>query len=78
MKVTKRDLETLEAIKTYIDDHGYAPSYREVADLVGLKSTSTIFVRITRLYTLRLIETDLPERTPRAFRVAKEKNNVEK
>ena len=64
----KKDLETLEAIKEYINNHCYSPEYREIADLIGLKSTSTIFERITRLYTLRLIETDLPEHTPIAFR----------
>jgi len=42
MSLTKKQSEILAHIRAHIDEHGYAPSYREIADAFGLSSPSTI------------------------------------
>ena len=53
----------------YIKEHRYAPSYKEIADDVGV-SNATVLRHMDMLRTDGLIETDHPK-TPRAFRVAR-------
>lgn len=43
-----------EAIVTYFMENGYSPTYRELCEMIGCKSTRTI-----RLHLNRLIEKDL-------------------
>lgn len=76
MRVSAKDIKAISVIKEYIDAHGYAPSYREIGEAMGLKSSSSVFERINRLYALGLIETDLDEHTSRAFRIAREDKDV--
>lgn len=57
-------------IKGYHDEHGYAPSYREIAAYLGLKSTSTVHHHIYSLIEDGRLATDLPEIHSRAYRVA--------
>jgi repressor LexA len=40
--LTRRQKEILEYIRNFIDDNGYAPSYREIAHYFELSSTGTI------------------------------------
>lgn len=40
--MTKQQSKTLEIIKTYIRDHGYAPSIREIAESLGVSSPATV------------------------------------
>jgi repressor LexA len=40
--LTKRQYEIFELIKTFIDDNGYAPSYREIAQKLELSSVATV------------------------------------
>lgn len=40
--LTVRQLQVLEAIRRYSTSQGYIPSFREIAALVGLKSTSSV------------------------------------
>lgn len=42
-KLTKRQTEVLNAIINYMDEKGYAPSFREVGELLHLASSSTVF-----------------------------------
>lgn len=51
----------------YIKEHRYAPSYKEIADGVGV-SNVTVLRHMDMLRTDGLIETDHPK-TPRAFRL---------
>lgn len=51
----------------YIKEHRYAPSYKEIADGVGV-SNATVLRHMDMLRTDGLIETDHPK-TPRAFRL---------
>ena len=48
-KLTKKQEEVLTVIKKYIAEHGYAPSVREVCDLMNLSSTATVFVHMRHL-----------------------------
>lgn len=59
----------LEAIIAYIDKHGYPPTVREIADMVGLKSTSSAHSHLIRMKAEGMIESDMPGCVPRAIRV---------
>lgn len=46
-------------IVNYIKVHGYAPSYREIGEGVNLKSTSTVNMHMTKMFTEGMLETDV-------------------
>lgn len=48
-KLTKRQSEILEYIVGYVRDRGYAPSYREIANELGISSTGTVHEHIKNL-----------------------------
>lgn len=48
-KLTKKQEQVLTCIKKYIAEHGYAPSVREVCDMMNLSSTATVFVHMRHL-----------------------------
>lgn len=52
----------------YIKEHRYPPSYKEIAEGVGV-SDATVLRHMEMFRTDGLIETDHPK-TPRAFRLA--------
>lgn len=47
--MTGKQLEVLNTIKDYIDREGIPPTVRELCDIVGLKSPSTMHGHIKRL-----------------------------
>lgn len=49
MSLTKKQSEILAHIREHIDEHGYAPSYREIADAFGLSSPSTVHEHVQSL-----------------------------
>ena len=59
----------LESIISYIEEHGYPPTVREISDMVGLKSTSSTQSHLKRMAIEGMIETDAPDSSPRAIRV---------
>lgn len=59
----------LSAIISYIEQHGYPPTVREISDMVGLKSTSSTQSHLIRMKADGMIETDAPEFSTRAIRV---------
>lgn len=63
-------------IKSYINEHEYPPSYKEIGNDVGL-AESSVFTHMSKLFDLGELETDLPERfhTPRAYRIARKGRN---
>ena len=67
-KLTNRDQEILDFIKTYIAKHGYAPTYDEIGEGVGLYSKSSVYDHMQKLFDLGELETDHPG-SPRAIRV---------
>ena len=50
-------------VVSYIDDHGYSPSFREIADGIGVNSTRTV-----SRYLAQLRDQDLIEWTPHIAR----------
>ncbi|MCP1460221.1 MULTISPECIES: LexA family protein [Bacillus] len=47
--MTKRQSETLQAIIHFINEHGVAPTYRELMKHLGLSSTSTVKGHLDKL-----------------------------
>ena len=54
MTTTKRD-EVLNFIKTFIREHGYGPSVREIMAAVNLLSTATVYYHLWALKEAGLI-----------------------
>lgn len=70
MRNKKRD-EILGFIDDYQSEHGYAPSYTEIGDAVGLSSKSSVYNHIQRLFDEGKLETDTGRNAEaRAIRVA--------
>lgn len=59
----------LDAIINYIEQHGYPPTQREIGDVVGLKSSRSIYRHIQIMREQGLLETDAMECQNRAIRV---------
>jgi len=49
MALTKRQKEVLDFIATFVDEHGYCPSYEEIARGLDLASLATVHKHITVL-----------------------------
>lgn len=59
----------LQSIIGYIEKHGYAPTVREIGEMTGLKSTSTVQHHLKELMKEGKIETDAGFSSPRAIRI---------
>lgn len=59
----------MEAIIGYIEKHQYFPSYREIGDMVGLKSTSSVHLQVSKLIQEGRLESDTEYIQPRAIRL---------
>lgn len=69
LMLTKKQIEFLKILGKYIKEHKYSPTIRELCELTGLKSTSTV-----KGYIDRLIEKGILEREddkPRTLRIVK-------
>lgn len=73
IKETRKGEQTreriMQAIISYIEKHQYAPTVRELLEMTGIKSTSTIHHHISVLIDIGRLETDAEWGTPRALRV---------
>lgn len=49
MRTLVSDLELLRAIASHIDEHGVPPTYRELAQRVGIRHVSVAFYGVGRL-----------------------------
>ncbi len=58
-----------KSIIQYIGEHGYPPTNREIGQMVGLKSTSTVHHQLLIMKDDGMIETDEDFGKPRAIRV---------
>jgi repressor LexA len=47
--LTRRQHELCEFLRSFIERHGYAPSFQEIADALGLSSLATIHEHLTNL-----------------------------
>ena len=59
----------LESVTEYIKEHGYSPAVREIGEMVGLKSTSSVQIHLKKMIDTGMLETDAEFGTPRAIRV---------
>ena len=69
LKGVRKRKQILNFIIEYTQQHGYAPSYKDIAKNVGLRSTSTVKSHIEKMKSQGLIESDEEVGTPRALRV---------
>ena len=73
MNATKQGIEMRAKIKqaiiSYMEKHGYAPTIREIGDMVGLSSTSSVHNHLIRMIATGELETDDEIGSPRAIRV---------
>ena len=56
-------------IVDYLEEHGYPPSIREIADGVGVRTASTVHHHLCTMFEQGILETDAKTGTPRAIRV---------
>lgn len=76
-KLSKRQLDILDYIKDEVRQKGYPPSVREIAEAVGLASSSTVHGHLARLESKGLIRRDPTK--PRAIEILDlEENNIPK
>ncbi|MCB5238492.1 transcriptional repressor LexA [Niallia alba] len=76
-KLSKRQLDILEYIKEEVKLKGYPPSVREIAEAVGLASSSTVHGHLARLESKGLIRRDPTK--PRAIEILDlEESNIPK
>lgn len=66
-KLTRRQAEVLEAIRKYVQIHHYAPAFRELGGILGLKSSSTVSGHLQKLKSKGYI--DWIEGQPRTLRI---------
>lgn len=69
IRLTYKERATYNCIREYVLMHGYPPSYKELGDMMGVKSSSTVYTRVQNLISVGLLESDHEERTPRAIRL---------
>jgi repressor LexA len=65
--LTARQREVLEIIEQHVRDHGYPPSVREIGDVIGLTSPSTVHAHLGALERRGYIRRDPTK--PRAIEV---------
>ena len=56
-KISKRQQDILDFIKSEVKNKGYPPSVREIGEAVGLASSSTVHGHLARLESKGLIRT---------------------
>jgi repressor LexA len=56
--LTPRQQEILQFLGTYVDEHGYPPTVREIGDAVGLASPSTVHAHLANLERVGLLRRD--------------------
>ena len=58
MALTRRQREIYDFISRFVDDHGYSPSFEEIAEGVQLSSLATVHKHIGNLETKGLLKRD--------------------
>jgi len=65
--LSKRQREIFEFISSYLSNHGYPPTVREIGKAVGLHSSSTVHAHLSKLEGLGVLKRDPTK--PRAIEV---------
>lgn len=73
-KITKRQKEVLEAILSFTEQRKYPPTVRELAQMIGLKSPSSVQSMFQKLKLHGLVTRE-PD-SPRTIRVIGEKDEA--
>ena len=73
--LTPRQQKILDAIRTEIEQKGYPPSMRQIGDMVGLASLSSVTHQLGRLEKMGYIRRD--PKLPRAIEVLDASGNSE-
>lgn len=55
-QISKKQLKILQTIRSFLKEHNYPPTVRELAAAVGLSSSSTVHGHLNRLKERGLIE----------------------
>lgn len=63
-KISKRQQEIYDYIKSYTEEHAYPPSVREIGTAVGLASPSTVHMHLKQLEEQGLIRRDSKKPAP--------------
>ena len=69
--LTKRQQEIFEYVKTYVREHGYPPTVRDIGKAIGLTSSSTVHAHLANLEKLGVLKRDPTK--PRALEVLVDK-----
>jgi repressor LexA len=56
--LTARQQEIVQFLASYVDEHGYPPTVREIGDAVGLASPSTVHAHLANLERVGLLRRD--------------------
>lgn len=72
LALTKKQIDFLKILNTYVKEHQYSPTIRELCELTGLKSTSTVKGYIDRLVEKGILEKE--DDKPRTLRIVKALN----
>jgi repressor LexA len=67
--LTYKQIEFLRILQHYVKEHGFSPTVRELCQITGIKSTSTIKGYIDRLVEKGVIEKE--DGKPRTIRILK-------
>lgn len=66
-RLSRIQRQTYAALKAWNDEHGYPPTYRQLARVLDLKSTQTVWRRVKSLKEAGVIEMNAGE--PRTLRI---------
>ena len=79
IRPTKKQQELLEFIQTFITEHGYSPSYREIMTGLNYTSVATVSLHVNSLiarghlqkrgHSARSLEVVKPQNTPQSTKV---------
>src|ERR1039458_7773300 len=58
MALTRRQKQVYDFISTFVDQHGYSPSFEEIAAGLGLSSLATVHKHISNLEEKELLHRD--------------------
>jgi repressor LexA len=73
--LTARQRQILDFLKSYLDEHGYPPTVREIGEAVGLASPSTVHAHLANLERAGLLKRDPTK--PRALELANRRERKE-
>ena len=72
--LTEKRKAVLKAIEEYINEHGFAPTVRELCSIMGIHSTSTIHEHLYKLQKEGYIEKNKTQ--PRTIKIKISVNDI--